>query len=406
MKRSVWDKKRLTGAELRGKTLGLVGLGRIGQEVAARARAFGMDLVAYDPFISEQVAAGLGVRLLQLDDLCAGADYISLHVPATPETRHLLDADRLARCRPGVRIVNTARGDLIDEAALADAIERGQVAGAGLDVFETEPPTDTRLTRLPQVVATPHIAASTTEAQEQVGIETAVALRSFLLEGVITNAVNFPAIPGEAFAAIRPFMALADRLGALLSQLASGRTHAVGIRYYGPLVGAHTELLASSVVAGVLRPMLSGTVTVVNARSVAAERGIEIVETRSSRARDFVNLLSVKLHTTDGERWVEGTVFEPDRPRLLLVDGVDVEAPLERTLIVLRNDDQPGVIGEVGTILGRHGINIASFALGRRSGGAIGVVSVDAESQDEALARAVEELRRVKPIRDVTVVRV
>jgi D-3-phosphoglycerate dehydrogenase len=239
-----------------------------------------------------------------------------------------------------------------------------------------------------------------------VGIETAVALRSFLLEGVITNAVNFPAIPGEAFAAIRPFMALADRLGALLSQLASGRTHAVGIRYYGPLVGAHTELLASSVVAGVLRPMLSGTVTVVNARSVAAERGIEIVETRSSRARDFVNLLSVKLHTTDGERWVEGTVFEPDRPRLLLVDGVDVEAPLERTLIVLRNDDQPGVIGEVGTILGRHGINIASFALGRRSGGAIGVVSVDAESQDEALARAVEELRRVKPIRDVTVVRV
>jgi D-3-phosphoglycerate dehydrogenase len=406
MKRSVWDKKRLTGAELRGKTLGLVGLGRIGQEVAARARAFGMDLVAYDPFISEQVAAGLGVQLLQLADLCVRADYISLHVPATPETRHLMNADRLARCRPGVRIVNTARGELIDEAALADAIERGQVAGAGLDVFETEPPTDTRLTRLPQVVATPHIAASTIEAQEQVGIETAVALRNFLAEGVITNAVNFPAIPGEAFAAVRPFMALADRLGTLLSQLATGRTHAVGIRYYGPLVGAHTELLASSVVAGVLRPMLSGSVTVVNARAVAAERGIEIVETRSSRARDFVNLLSVKLHTTDGERWVEGTVFEPDRPRLLLVDGVDVEAPLERTLIVIRNDDQPGVIGEVGTILGRHGINIASFALGRRGGGAIGVVSVDAESQDDALSRAVDELRRVKAIRNVVVAKV
>jgi D-3-phosphoglycerate dehydrogenase len=406
MKRSVWDKKRLTGAELRGKTLGLVGLGRIGQEVAARARAFGMDLVAYDPFISEQVAAGLGVQLLQLDDLCVRADYISLHVPSTPETRHLLNADRLARCRPGVRIVNTARGELVDEAALADAIERGQVAGAGLDVFEVEPPSDTRLTRLPQVVATPHIAASTTEAQEQVGIETAVALRNFLLEGVITNAVNFPAIPGEAFAAVRPFMALADRLGALLSQLATGRTLAIGIRYYGPLVGTHTELLASSAVAGVLRPMLSGTVTVVNARSVAGERGIEIIETRSSRPRDFVNLLSVKLHTTDGERWVEGTVFEPDRPRLLLVDGVDVEAPLERTLIVVRNDDQPGVIGEVGTILGRHGINIASFALGRREGGAVGVVSVDAESQDDTLARAVEELRRVKPIREVKVVRV
>jgi D-3-phosphoglycerate dehydrogenase len=265
---------------------------------------------------------------------------------------------------------------------------------------------DSRLTKLPQVVATPHIAASTVEAQEQVGIETAAALRSFLADGIITNAVNFPTIPGEAYTAIRPFMALADRLGALVSQLATGRTHAIGIRYYGPLVGTNTELLASSVVAGVLRPMLSGTVTVVNARSIAGERGIDIVETRSSRPRDFINLLSVKLHTTEGEHWVEGTVFEPDRPRLLLVDGVDVEAPLEHTLVLISNDDQPGVIGEVGTILGRHGINIANFALGRRSGGAIGVVNVDAEGQDETLGQAVDELRRVRAIRDVKVVRV
>jgi D-3-phosphoglycerate dehydrogenase len=406
MKRSVWDKKRLTGAELRGKTLGIVGLGRIGQEVAARARAFGMELVAHDPFIAESVAAGLGIELLQLDDLCGRADYISLHLPATPETRHLFGAARLARCRPGVRIVNTARGELIDEAALADAIERGHVAGAGLDVFEIEPPTDTRLTTLPQVIATPHIAASTAEAQEQVGIETAVALRNFLRDGVITNAVNFPTVPGEAYAAIRPYMALAERLGAVVSQLATGRTKGIGIRYYGPLVDVNTELLAASVVAGVLKPMLSESVTVVNARALAGERGIEIVETRSSRQRDFLNLLSVKLHTTDGERWVEGTVFEPDRPRLLLVDGVDVEAPLERTLVVLANDDQPGVIGEVGTILGRHGVNIASFALGRRAGGAVGVVNVDAEPQDEPLGLAVGDLKRVRAIRDVKVVRV
>jgi D-3-phosphoglycerate dehydrogenase len=406
MKRNVWDKKRLTGAELRGKTLGIVGLGRIGQEVSARARAFGMQLVAHDPFISEQVAAGFGIELLPLDDVFARADYITLHVPATPETRHLVNADRLARAKPGVRIINTARGELVDEAALAAAIEAGHVAGAGLDVFEVEPPVDTRLTKLPQVIATPHIAASTVEAQEQVGIETAVALRTFLQEGVITNAVNFPTIPGEAYAAIRPFMILADRLGSLVSQMASGRTHSIGIRYYGPAVGTSTELLASSVVAGVLRPMLSGTVTVVNARSVAGERGIEIVETRSSRPRDFVNLLSVKLHTTDGERWVEGTVFEPDRPRLLLVDGVDVEAPLEDTLILICNDDQPGVIGEVGTILGRHSINIANFALGRGSEGAVGVVNVDVASDDAGLGRAVEELRRVKAIRDVKVVRV
>ena len=406
MKRGVWDKKRLTGAELRGKTLGIVGLGRIGQEVAARARAFGMEIIAHDPFISEQVAGSLGIELVSLDELWPRADYISLHLPATPETRHMLNAARLARCKPGVRIVNTARGELIDEAALADAIESGHVAGAGLDVFETEPPADWRLAKLPQVVASPHIAASTVEAQEQVGVETSVAVRDFLREGIIRNAVNFPTIPGEAFAAVRPFMALADRLGVLVSQLAAGRTHAIGIRYYGPLVNAHADLLASSVVAGVLRPMLSSTVTVVNARTVATERGIEIVESRSSRPRDFANLLSVKLHTTEGERWVEGTVFEPDRPRLILVDGVEVEAPLEGTAIVMTNNDQPGVIGDVGTILGRHGVNIASFGLGRRSGGAVGVVSVDADRDDESLAKAVEELRGVRAIRDVRIVHV
>ncbi len=406
MKRNVWDKKRLTGAELRGKTLGIVGLGRIGQEVAARARAFGMELVAHDPFISEQVAAGLGIQLLDLDELCAKADYITLHVPATPETRHLINAVRLARCRPGVRIVNTARGELIDEAALADAIQAGHVAGAGLDVFETEPPVDSRLTALPQVVATPHIAASTAEAQEQVGLETAMAVRDFLRDGVIANAVNFPTVPGEAFTAIRPFMALAERLGTVVSQMSSGRTHAIGIRYYGPLVSAHGDLLASSVVAGVLRPMLSGTVTVVNARTVAKERGIEVIESRSSRPRDFSNLLSVKLHTTDGERWVEGTVFEPERPRLILVDGVEVEAPLDGTSLIVSNNDQPGVIGEIGTILGRHGINIASFGLGRHGGSAIGVVTVDADRSHEQLATAVEELRGVRAIKDVKIVQV
>ena len=250
MKQGVWEKKKLTGAELRGKTLGIVGLGRIGQEVGTRARGFGMNLVAHDPFISEQVAATLGIELLSLDDLCAAADYITLHLPSTPETRHLFNAARLAQCKAGVRIVNTARGELIDEAALADAIEARQVAGAGLDVFETEPPADWRLAKLPQVVATPHIAASTVEAQEQVGIETALALRDFLREGVIRNAVNFPGIPGEEFARVRPFMLLAERMGTLVSQLGDGRTHGIGIRYYGPLVSAHGDLISSSVVAG------------------------------------------------------------------------------------------------------------------------------------------------------------
>ena len=407
MKRGVWEKKKLTGEELRGKTLGIVGLGRIGQEVGARARSFGMDLVAHDPFISEQVAGTLGIQLLSLDDLCATSDYITLHLPSTPETRHLFNAARLAHCKAGVRIVNTARGELIDENALADAIEARQVAGAGLDVFEAEPPADWRLAKLSQVIATPHIAASTLEAQEQVGIETAVALRDFLREGVIRNAVNFRGMRAEEFARVRPFMLLAERIGMLVSQIAEGRTHAIGIRYYGPLVAEHAELIASSVVVGVLRPILSSNVTVVNARAIAAERGIEVIESRSSRPRAFANMLSVKLHTTGGERWIEGTVFEGDSPRLTTLDGVEVEAPLDAvgTLLVIRNEDRPGVIGEIGTVLGRHGLNIASFALGRSPGGAVGVVNLDQESGNDAKStRAIEELRGVKAITEVKLV--
>ncbi len=407
MKRGVWDKKKLTGEELRGKTLGLVGLGRIGQEVGARARSFGMNLVAHDPFISEQVAGTLGIALLSLDDLCAASDYISLHLPSTPETRHIFNAARLARCKAGVRIVNTARGELIDEPALADAIEARQVAGAGLDVFETEPPSEWRLAKLPQVIATPHIAASTVEAQEQVGIETAVALRDFLKEGVIRNAVNFRGVRGDEFASVRPFMLLGERIGTIVSQIADGRTHSIGIRYYGPLVSEHAELIASSVVVGVLRPMLSSNVTVVNARSLATERGIEVIESRSSRPRAFANMISVKLLTTEGERWIEGTVFEGESPRLTSLDGVDVEVALDPvgTLMVIRNEDTPGVIGVIGTILGRHGLNIGSFALGRHPGGAIGVVNLDQapESADQA-AKAMEELRAAKAIKEVRLV--
>jgi D-3-phosphoglycerate dehydrogenase len=405
MKRGVWDKKKLVGAELRGKTLGIVGLGRIGQEVALRARVFGMSLVAHDPFISEQVAAALDIKLASLDELCAESDYITLHVPSTAETRHLFDRQRFEKCKAGVRIVNTARGELIDEEALADAIESGAVAGAGLDVFEKEPPGESRLVKLRQVVATPHIAASTLEAQELVGIETAAAVRDYLQAGTIANAVNFPSVRGDEAAQLRPFMILAERMGALLAQLSSGRTHALGVRYYGPLLAAHGSLLASAAIAGTLRPILSSSVTFVNARAVAAQRGIEIIESRSSRPRDFTNLLSVKLHTTEGERWIEGTVFEPGTPRLELVDGIDVEAPLEGTMLVINNEDLPGVIGEVGTILGRHRINIAGFSLGRGRGGALGVVNLDAGQQEQDVDAAVGELRKVPAIRRVCVVR-
>jgi D-3-phosphoglycerate dehydrogenase / 2-oxoglutarate reductase len=404
MKRGAWEKKKLAGVELRGKTLGLVGLGRIGQEVGTRARAFGMQLLAHDPFISAEVAESLGVELVALDDLCARADYISLHLPVTPETRHLFDAARLAACRPGVRLVNTARGELVDEAALAAAIESGHIAGAALDVFETEPPTDWRLPSLPQVVATPHIAASTAEAQELVGQETARAVRDFLHDGIIRAAVNFPAgMTGDA--KVQPLVRLAERLGALLAQAATGRTERVSIRYYGDRTRQHAGLLASAAVAGLLRALLASAVTIVNARQVAEGRGIEIVESRSSRARDYADMLSLKLHTTDGEFWIEGAVFEPGKPRLTLLDGVEVEAPLDGLQVIVRNQDQPGVIGEIGTVLGRHGVNIASFALGRDGRGAVGVVNVDPDSDEGRLRQAVEELRSLPTITTACIVR-
>lgn len=407
MKNGKWEKKKFMGSELRGKTLGIAGLGRIGQEVAQRARAFGMRIVAHDPFISRDIAKGLGIELLSLDELCATADYVTLHLPSTPETRHIFNDDRFSRCKPGLRIVNTARGELIDADALKRAIEKGIIAGAGLDVYEVEPPTDWALAQLPQVVATPHIAASTEEAQELVGSETAAAVRDFLRDGVVRNAVNFPAIHPDELQRLQPWIRLADRLGAFLSQLGITRVEGLGVRYYGGLVDSPgVDVLAASAATGMLRPILSSGVSIVNARAAARARGIDIVETRSSRARHFTSLLSIKLTTDVEERFVEGTVYEPNNLRLVSVDGVNVEAPLGGTMLIVANNDQPGVIGEVGSILGRHGVNIANFALGRGDNGAIGVVNVDEDaSSPGALDAAVKEIRRIAAIRDAWVVR-
>src|SRR5436190_324206 len=407
MKDARWEKKRFVGTELRGKAVGIAGLGRIGQEVAQRARAFGMRVVAHDPYISTEVASGLGVELLSLDEVCAAADYLTLHLPSTPETRHLFDDRRFARCKAGIRLINTARGELVDEAALRRAIERGIVAAAALDVFEIEPPSDWSLAQLPQVIATPHIAASTEEAQELVGIETAATVRDFLRDGTVRNAVNFPSIHPDEMQRLQPWIRLTDRLGGVVSQMGAARIEELGVRYYGALVESRgLEVLAASAAAGVLRPILSSGVSIVNARAAARARGIDIVESRSTRSRHFHSLVSIKLRTDAGERWVEGTVFEPNSPRLVSVRGVDVEAPLGGTMIIIANEYRPGVIGEVGTILGRHGVNIASFALGRNATGAIGVVNVDEDpAAPQALDRAVEELRKVRAIREAFVVR-
>jgi D-3-phosphoglycerate dehydrogenase / 2-oxoglutarate reductase len=404
MKQGRWEKKKFVGEELREKTLGLAGLGRIGQEVARRARAFGMHVIAHDPYISAHVAEDLGVELVDMDDVFRRADYVSLHLPSTDGTRNFLNADRLRAARKGIRIVNTARGDLVDERALADAIESGQVAGAALDVFETEPPPDPRLQTLPQVIATPHIAASTREAQELVGVETATALRDFLRDGVIRNAVNFPSVSAEEFSRLQPYITLGERLGAVVSQMNEGRTDRLGVRYYGELANRKNDLVANAVLVGLLRPILSSGVSPVNARTIASERGLEIVESHSTRPRNYTSLLSVKLHASTGETWAEGAVFDRTAPRLVLLEGIPIDAPLEGTMLVLCNNDQPGVIGEVGTILGRHGVNIANFALGREGHRAVGVVNID---ETEPLApRVLEEIRKVKAIQSARIVRV
>src|SRR5688500_7193935 len=308
MKQGKWDKKSFLGEEVRGKVLGLAGLGRIGQEMARRARSFEMTLLAHDPFISAQVARDLGVELVSLDALCERADFLSLHMPSTAQTRHIFNAERFARCKPGIRIINTARGELIDEPALAAAIQSGRVGGAALDVFEQEPTADHTLQMLPQVVATPHIAASTREGQELVGVETASALRDFLKSSIIRNAVNFPSVAPDEFQRLQPYMTLARQLGCLLGQTGDARIEGVSVRYYGELARASNPLIMSAVLVGLFRAILSESVTPVNAMAVAAARGIEITESQSSRNRNYSSLLSIKLRTSAGDRWVEGTV--------------------------------------------------------------------------------------------------
>ncbi len=406
MKQGKWDKKSFLGEEVRGKVLGLAGLGRIGQEVARRAQAFEMSVIAHDPFIASNIAAELGIELVSMDDLCARADYLSLHMPATPQTRHTFNAERLGKCKKGLKLINTARGELIDEAALADAIKSGQIGGAALDVFTAEPTTDHTLQQLPQVVASPHIAASTKEGQELVGVETATALRDFLKTGVIRNAVNFPSIGPEEFQRIQPFVQLAKQLGSLIGQMGEARIEGLSVRYYGELASGTHPLIVNSALVGLFHAILSDAVTEVNARAVAKARGIELTESSSTRSRTFRSLLSIKLHTASGERHVEGTVVPGLGPRLVLLNGVPVDAQLAGTTILFMNNDQPGVIGQIGTILGQHDINIANFALGRSESGAVAAVNVDEPADRKIGEDVMKEIRALKPVRNAWLVRV
>lgn len=387
-----WEKKSLQGCELRGKTLGIIGLGRIGVEVARRAKAFAMEIVAYDPFVSPNLARDLEITMLSLDELYARSDYISLHVGLTPQTQGMINATSLAKMKKGVRIVNCARGELIEESSLEQALKSGQVGGAALDVFYKEPPGENPLFSMPNVIATPHIAGSTDEAQEAVGVQIAQQVKEYLQRGVIQNAVNIPSLTDEEYAAMQPYLTLAERMGLFLAQLTDSGIQEICIEYHGRLAEWKTALLRNAVVAGVLKGSAGESANLVNAQALAAERQIQVNESKQSVPGG--NVLAVELRGAGGKTLhsAQGTVLHTDSPRLVALDGIDIEVALEERLIVLRNRDVPGVVGRVGTVLGRNQINIASFSLGRA-----------AKQRISAAAHAATELRPLEAIAAIQV---
>jgi D-3-phosphoglycerate dehydrogenase / 2-oxoglutarate reductase len=405
-----WDKKSLQGTELRAKTLGIIGLGRIGMEVARRARAFGMELVGHDPFVSVSIAKEQGIRLASLEDLYAVADYITLHVGLTPQTAGMINQSSIAKMKKGVRLVNCARGELVNEADLAQALRCGHVAGAAIDVFAEEPPTNSPLLALQNAILTPHVGGSTAEAQEAVGVQIAQQIKEYLKHGVIQNAVNVPSVSAEEYAAMQPYIVLAERMGAFLAQGSEGSLQEISIRYGGHIAEWKTELIRNGAIKGILNQTLEEKANLVNAATIAQQRGLRVLESHKPKTSTggAGSVLSIFLRSATEEHMVKGAVLHGEAPRLLHVDGIDVEAPLERNLIYLRNRDVPGVIGKVGTILGEESINIADFSLGRRviekdsdPREAIAVVHIDGQVSQEAMKRlrGIPAVQQAKSVR-------
>jgi D-3-phosphoglycerate dehydrogenase len=400
-----WEKKKFLGNELRGKTLGIVGLGSIGREVVRRAKPFEMRVIAHDPYVSSQNARDLGVELVSLDDLYAQSDYITLHVALTPETDHMLNAAAFEHMKPGVRIVNCARGELVDAKALEQAIANGKVGGAALDVFEKEPPGEDPLFQLEPVVATPHIAGSTEEAQEIVGIRIVEQLIEYLTSGVALNAVNMPSLTAEQYRALGPYVNLAERLGLFLSHIATGNPHTIRLVYFGRIADNNTQILRSAGLAGVLSRSMEYRANLVNAMHIATQRGFRVVEEREPGQSHMSSIL-IELVSDTGSFSAVGSVVL-DRPRLLQVEGIPCEATLDGNLMYSKNDDVPGVIGHIGTVLGKNGVNIANFALGREEGSkrrqpltAISIIETDQPVPDSVISQLLE-LKAVKFARRV-----
>ncbi|MDX5983600.1 phosphoglycerate dehydrogenase [Sphingomonas echinoides] len=383
-----WEKNRFMGVELTSKTLGLIGAGNIGSIVADRARGLKMKVIAFDPFLSPERALELGIEKVELDDLLARADFITLHTPLTDQTRNILSAEALAKTKKGVRIVNCARGGLIDEAALKAGLDSGHIGGAALDVFVEEPAKASPLFGTPNFVSTPHLGASTTEAQVNVAIQVAEQMADFLVAGGVTNALNMPSLSAEEAPRLKPYMALAEKLGSLVGQLTHGAIARISVHAEGAAAELNQKPIVAAVLAGFLRTQ-TDTVNMVNAPLLAKERGIEVREVRTEREGDYHTLLRVSVKTDAGERSVAGTLFGDSAPRVVELFGIKVEADLAGHMLYVVNEDAPGFIGRLGTLLGTAGVNIGTFHLGRRSAGgeAVLLLSIDDAVTPELLAQ-------------------
>lgn len=421
----LWEKKSLQGSELRGKTLGIVGMGRVGLEVARRARQFGMELIGHDPFVSGQpkaraaIAREYGAQLAPLDEVLRKADYLTLHVGLTPDTENMINATSLAAMKKGVRLINCARGELVVEEDLIEALKSGQVAGAALDVFRKEPLKDSPLFAIENVILTPHIAGSTNEAQEAVGIQIAEQVRAYLATGVVQNAVNFPSLSSEEYTDLEPYLELGERLGKFLAATFKDRIESIDIAYSGPLAQLRTEMVRNAALCGILGS--SGHANRINASAIAEGQGIHVHEEKSDAVSNgATGSLKLTLHTgqlpAQRAMTVSGAILHGKFPRLLAADGIDIEAPLEGTLLFIRNRDVPGVIGRIGTALGNHGINIANFALGRAEvppdfhptngkRDALAVIRIDAQPGMSGIDKALESVNALDAVTSVRLVK-
>lgn len=394
VKSGAWDRKSFQGVELHGKTLAILGMGRIGTEVAKRALAFGMRVLAYDPYLSEARARALQVELVEnLDDAIPQADFVTMHMPLTAETRHMLNDERIGRMKKGARIVNCARGGLIDEAALGKHLASGHIAGAAIDVFEQEPPAaDNPLRGVPNIVFTPHLGASTAEAQESVGIEIAHTIRAALLDGTISNAVNAPSVDAKTLAVLGPYLRLGESLGRFLSQIAPKRCGALSIVFSGKARDLDTSPVTRSILKGFLAHISGDEVNEINAPGLAANLGLQIVESRVSDSGDFTDLIEVIADDGSTRSSAAGTFFG-SKPRVVVVNGRHVEAQPEGVLLVLENKDRPGMVGHIGSLLGKHQVNIASMSLGRDQAGgtALTILNLDSAPDDTVMEELLKD---------------